>query len=199
MAWHQSLKKWSQSSYGIIHALAIAGDIQMGNLSSIGSNVAKSMTWLSSHIGFPSVIQDKGYRPNSIKLDNRSAEEVIVWLRRSVAEMLIVDLASLCDELLQDIMTTKGIPFSGTRYFIQRVTLISVWPNEEWAKTAMLELNALRNCIIHSDSRWNEQNAKEIEGIHGVKPLVGEAIEIGFREVINFKRAVRVFLGAASR
>jgi hypothetical protein len=199
MSWEDTLGKWSRTTYGILHSLAIVSDLEMGNLRTLEKNVERSLGWVPSSLGFVSAVDPKPFTKGSIRLDGRQAKDVLGTLLTGVAEMLFVDLVALCDELLGEILVAKGTDVSGAPFFIQKVNLVAVPPREQWSRQAMVEMNAVRNCIIHNNSRWNDRNAENIEKIRGVKPAVGTAIQVGFVDVFNYKRATRTFLGTAAR
>ncbi len=198
MQWHEALKKWSQTSYGIIHTLALAENLQMGNLGTLEDNIKKSFSWISSDLGFDSIVDDRNYNEGSIKLDGRHAQQVVQWLQKSVAEMLLTHLVALCDELLMEILDAKGVSVENANFFYDKLGLVTVRRDQEWAKNAMFEMNAIRNCIIHSASKWNERSASQLERKLGIKPVVGSPITVSFKDIFNYKKAVRVFLGEAS-
>ena len=60
-------------------------------------------------------------------------------------------------------------------------------PAQNWAKTAMYEMNAIRNCIIHSDSTWNQKNAEAIERLHGTRPTEGSRIVVNYKVLLQLQ------------
>lgn len=199
MSWHDTWKRWNQTTYGIIHSICITTDLKMGNLHTIGDNIERAMGWFPSNLGFASSVADKHYKEDSIRLDGRQANDVIAWLQRATAETLFVDLVALTDELLTEIMEYKGLLPATARYFIEKVDAAVVRPRQGWAKTAMYEMNAIRNCIIHSNSTWNQKNAEAIERLHGTKPPEGSSIDVNFKVLFDYKRAAKVFMGEVLR
>ncbi len=64
----------------------------------------------------------------------------------------------------------------------------------EWAYHGCLELIAIRNCMVHNESKWNERSINIVKPFIPIPPKDGEKISIGIPMVFRYRKAVRTLV-----
>ncbi|QKH38526.1 hypothetical protein FOC84_27770 [Achromobacter pestifer] len=196
--WIKALTRWSQTAYGLVHSVTISSKIDLGNINRIGSSITDAFGWLPRQDQFDSNVEHRPYKEDDFRLNDGDVSAVVLNLKANLLSLLLVDLAALTDELLSSIMQAKGKNPETYPYLRNKTRNVTCAPEQEWARRGVLELNVIRNCIVHNDGKWSDRGLKDIAPL--VKNLVaknGDRVEVNFEDVFRYKRAVRTLLNQA--
>lgn len=199
--WINTLRQWTQTMYGLIHSVKLSSDINMGNINRINESINESLQWCTDAKQFSSNVEERNLNDQRIRMDDNDVEGISENLKKRLLELLIVDLASLTDELLCEILSIHGKLPEDYRYLRDKVKLVSCSNDTKWAQKGVLELNALRNCIVHNEARWNDGAFNEINDLcnSGVLAQIGDPVALSYEDIFRYKRAVRTLLNQASQ
>lgn len=196
--WRQTLARWSQTVYGLVHAVTISSRLDLGNINRIGASVTDSFSWLPRQDQFDSNVEHRPYKEDNFRLEDGDVKNVVSNLRANLLSLLIVDLAALTDELLSTIMAAKGKKIEDFPFFSSKARAVTCAPEQEWARRGVLELNVIRNCFVHNDGKWNSRGLRDIGTIvQNLTAKEGDPVTINYEDVFRYKRAVRTLLNQA--
>ena len=206
MGWEADWKKWTQATYGIIHAVEMASRLQFGNFTKLEESVRAGLSWVASNLGFRSEAAEHPLRTGSINIAAGQVPSVLAGLRARAIELLLLGTVSVAEELLLDLLVARSIAktrpgklTSGLRAIEKRLGDNGTLTKHRWAISAMHEMRVVRNCVIHARSTWTKAAGEEIKKIHGAAPAIGTPISVGLDDVFRYRRATRTVLNAAAR
>lgn len=195
--WQQSLVRWSQTAYGLVHAVKIASTLDLGNTNRIGSSITESFGWLPRKDQFDSNVEHRPYKNDDFRLDD-DVKKVVSNLKINLLSLLLVDLAALTDELLSSILVAKDKKPESLPYLTHKTKAVVCAPEQEWARRGVLELNVIRNCYVHNEGKWSTRGLKDIAPlVTNLTPKAGDSVEINYEDIFRYKRAVRTLLNQA--
>jgi hypothetical protein len=199
--WKQALVRWSQTAYGLIHSINIGSKIDLGNINRIGKSITESFNWLPREDQFSSKVGHRPYKEDDFRLDDEDVHDIITYLKENLLFLLLVNLATLTDELLSSIMVKYGVNVEKYPYLRKKAEAVVCGPKQEWARFGVLELNIIRNCLVHNEGKWSDRALKDITSIVEGKPIatVGNPVTINYEDVFRYKRAVRTLLNQAEK
>ncbi len=196
--WQHALARWSQTAYGLVHSVTMSSRLDLGNIHRIGSSITESFGWFARKDQFDSNVEHRAYKEDDFRLDDGDVEKVVSNLKANLLSLLLVGLAALTDELLASIMVAKGERPDRLPYLSNKAKAVRCDSALEWARRGVLELNVIRNCMVHNEGRWSSRALEDI------KPIVtnltardGDRVEVNYEDVFRYKRAVRALLNQA--
>lgn len=186
---------WSQTVYGVGHALHVAKSINFGNLNTIVESMTAAERWNPSNLGFESSLPVKEFTPGSIKLDGGSHHEVFAHVSENIVRVLFVNLAVLADEVIGYLigLTGENVP----QYLFNKIEWVKprITPGLEWAINGMFEMVAIRNALVHNNGRWNSTTIGQLRAT-GVTDVQSEVqISLSFGDLFRYRRALRTVVG----
>lgn len=186
--------------YGLIHAVKLSSAMGLGNIHRLDESIDASLQWVVGPKQFSSHVEDRMLDGRRIRMDDGDVDEISDSLKKNLLQFLLIDLASLADELLAEILTMANKCREDYRYLRNKVNAVVCKSREEWAQKGVLELNILRNCIVHSNARWNDEALAEIRSICGsVSATSGDPLTLNYGDIFRYKRAVRTLLNQAEQ
>ena len=191
----EEMLKWSQTVYGVAHALHIAKSINFGNLNTVLESLRSAETWNSSTLGFESGLPVKEFAEGSIRLDGNSHDEVFARVSENIVRILFINLAVIADESLGYLIEQLGAP--DVNYLINKVEWAKARIDQRahWAANGMLEMVAIRNALVHNDARWNN-NSVAILKKAGIQEVDSDIeLSLSFGDLFRYRRALRTLIG----
>lgn len=196
--WQRALNRWSQTAYGLVHSVTISSRLDLGNINRIGDSISESFGWFPRQDQFESNVEHRPSKENDFRLNDGDIKAVVSNLKTNLLSFLLIDLATLTDELLSSIMTVKGAKPEKYRYLRDKTKAVRCAPEQKWAQQGVLELNVLRNCFVHNDGKWSSRGLKDIGAVvENLTAKEGDPITVNYEDVFRYKRAVRTLLNQA--
>lgn len=186
---------WSQTVYGVGHALHVANSIKFGNLDTIVDSMQAAENWNSSLLGFASILPAKEFTPGSIKLDGVSHEEIFGRVSESIVRVLFVNLVVLTDEVMGYLIGLTGANVPEPVFSKVEWAKAHINHGFEWATSGLLEMVAIRNALVHNGGRWNGPSIEQLKlaGVAVVDSTVD--ISLSFGDLFRYRRALRTVVG----
>lgn len=181
--WQQALARWSQTAYGLVHSVTISSRLDLGNINRIGASIVDSFSWLPRKDQFDSSVEHRPYKEDHFRLEDGDVKNVVSNLKANLLSLLLVDLAALTDELLSSIMAAKGMKIEDRPFLSNKARAVTCAPEQEWARRGVLELNVVRNCLVHNDGKWSSRGLKDIEAIvQSLTAKEGDPVTINYED-----------------
>ncbi len=188
------MKAWSQTVYGVAHALHIARSINFGNLATVEESLSQAEQWCKSNLGFESNLPALSFKKNSINLQNSDHDEIFANLSSNVTKVLFIGLATLIDESLTHLISKHSSPPNTLTPKIQWIES-RIPAKYSWASNGLFELCALRNALVHNAGRHN-QSSIDILSLAGITTATNNhLITISFGDLFRYRRAFRTICG----
>jgi hypothetical protein len=196
--WHSALLQWSQTAYGLIHAVDLAERLDFGNTEMIGNSIHEAFNWLPRSDQFQSNVDHHQSSPNDFQMNSVDAIACLEGLKRNLLGLLIVDLATIADGILADILESRSLHCCDYPYLREKTKAVRCDPTQRWSQKGVLELNVIRNCFVHNQGKWSEKGLRDIADIVGsLTAKEGDMITTNFEDVFRYKRAVRTLINQA--
>ena len=187
--------------YGLIHSVKLSSAIDMGNINRVDQSISESLSWFTGSQQFNSNIEQRNFKSGRVNLDDGDIEQVAAKLKINLLKVLLIDLAALCDALLSEILAKhkRDEEISSVYpYLRNKVEAVACTDETKWAQKGVLELNILRNCIIHNDARWNDKSLTELGKLcENITASTGDDVTLTYEDLLRYKRAVRTLLNQA--
>jgi hypothetical protein len=199
--WTDTLREWTQTMYGLIHSVKLSSAVDMGNINRVDQSISESLSWFSGSQQFNSNIEQRNFKSDRVNLNDGDIEQVTAKLKINLLKVLLIDLAALCDALLAEILAkhkNEEEISSVYPYLRNKVEAVACTDEAKWAQKGVLELNILRNCIIHNDTKWNDKGLMELRNIcSNITASPGDSVTLTYEDLLRYKRAVRTLLNQA--
>lgn len=155
-------------------------------------------TQLSAHPLAPPSLQTHPTRSVARgKLFNADYRRARQRFNARLARALLVDLYTVFDSEVQSRAHAAGLknPESGLEANVSGLKM--EWQPYPWAYARVIELAAVRNCIVHNNQKWQEGQINRLAAIKGFPykiPSIGQAIEVELSHLFVYKSSVRQML-----
>ena len=188
-------KRWSQTAYGLLHAVERLKASDFKDASSAQQSISKLVQRFPSQTGFLSAVPQKSLKKDSIKVSLSDGKQSADEIANSLLCMLIADLVVLFDDIAGTQLADKGIACD-TMPGGKADLLKSRFPDSrKWAARGVIELVSIRNAIVHNDSTWNDKALNLLSLADVIKlPQPGTPLRVGIDDLFRYRRAVRTAL-----
>ncbi|MFO0901080.1 MAG: hypothetical protein U0836_26945 [Pirellulales bacterium] len=209
MGWKADWKKWSQTTYGLVHAVCVCD--RSGALSDgeIEQSFHDAGTWTTPSLGFVSAAIRKPMRSSSIQIEECQTVELVGQLKADTIDALLICTVAITESLLSDLIVLRKVKrtapnnFSGILSALQKKLKqdhAGRYAKCAWAFQAAHEMRVLRNCIVHAGGKWTQEGVDELSKyVPGRPPSVGSKIVLGIDDIMSYRRCSRTLLNAADQ
>jgi hypothetical protein len=189
------MHNWSQTVYGIAHALNIANSVNLGNLTTLLDSLTTAEAWNKSNLGFTSSLPVRRFKKGSINLDGKDHKEVFRILSENIVRALFVNLSVLIDECLSHLINRLGITPPNALTSKVEWAKSRTETKYEWAANGLLELCAIRNAIVHNGGKLNESAISILERAGVRDAQLNHEVSLSFGDLFRYRRAFRTIVG----
>lgn len=188
-------KRWSQTAYGLLHAVEKLKASNFKDVSSAQQSISKLLERFPSQTGFLSAVPQKFLKKDSIKVSLSDGKKSVDEIVNSLLCMLIADLVVHFDEIAGTQLAGKGIACDAMPGGKANLLKKRLPDQRKWAARGVIELICIRNAIVHSNSIWNEKAVNDLALAEVAKlPEIGTRLRLGIDDFFRYRRAVRTAL-----
>lgn len=192
----ERINRWTHCLYALIQSLHIAKAIKFGNLNEIDTTLSDARAWLPHDASFATSIHLPPGKRKKVVL-RRDPNAHFTDIVEYTTSVLVQDLVVIFDSLMLDIIEDRNkTPANYPQSKIDQLKA-SVDPQYLWATNGCYELVAVRNCIVHSNGKWNQKSIDIVRNILLPIPSLGDTVSIGFPVLFLYRKAIRTFLNQA--
>jgi len=187
--------RWSQTVYGVAHALHVARSINFGNLNTIIESLRAAEAWNPSVLGFESNVPAKSFVDGSVKLDGDDHQQVFARLAENIVDVLFVSLAVQADVVIGYLIEKTGQKAPDFLFSKIEWTKSRISEKQKWAINGLFEVVALRNALVHGAGSWSETTVQQLRkaGIEDVD--TSARVSLSFGDLFRYRRALRTVVG----
>ena len=191
----QEMRRWSQTLYGLVHALHVARSVKLGNLGTLIESLSDAEDWEASDPGFESCVPTLRFKEDSIRLDGRDHEEIFASLSTNLLRALFINLAVLADEWVGECI--RGLGTEPPNFLTGKAEWVKkrIASPQTWAACGLLEMCAIRNALVHNNGVLNQSciDILRLAGTESARP--GHEIRISVGDLFRYRRALRTVVG----
>lgn len=208
MSWDSDWKKWTQVTYGIIHAVDVSQTLGGGNAARFEEAVASAQSWSTSQLGFDSSAERLSVKKDSIGIRETQVPEVLARVKSATIEILLIETVAVTEVLLSDLLMQRSIvatPPTNLSGALRTLTTTlkkqKKLDKHKWAIESLHELRILRNVLVHAAGRWTQRAVDDFGAVLKNKqaPSAGAKVTVTVDDLFAYRRAARTVLNAASR
>lgn len=102
--WTEDWKQWTWTTYSLVHAVAIAEKLQLGNTCTLEQSFRDAERWTSPQLGFSSAADRRRLDAGSIEVAQSQLPEILKTLKVGTLAALLVGTTSVAEVILGDIL-----------------------------------------------------------------------------------------------
>jgi hypothetical protein len=202
--WTDDWKQWTWATYSLVHAVAIAEKLSLGNAHAIEQSFRDAEGWTSSQLGFSPVAEKRKLDSGSIEVSQDQVPEILDTLRIGTLTALLTGTASVVEVLLGDILEEGAGKRPGDFFRLlkaaERITpRLGRVGSLRWAMVSLHELRVLRNCVVHARAQWSDKAIDDLRRFTRVAATPGTTVIIGIDDILRYRRASRAVLNAVAQ
>jgi hypothetical protein len=202
--WTEDWKQWTWTTYSLVHAVAIAEKLQLGNTTTLEQSFRDAERWTLPQLGFSSAADQRPLDPGSIEVAPSQLPEILETLKVGTLTALLVGTTSVVEVILGDILEKGGGSrpngLSKLLEAAEKATpQLASAGQLRWAMIAMHELRVLRNCVVHAGAQWSASAIDDLHRFTNVTAPPGTPVVIGIDDILRYRRASRSVLNAVAQ
>ena len=192
----EQLKNFSQSLYGAIVALEAlnSNTHNLVDTSALYNSISRALAE-NSNLGFNSGISRRNLRRDSIRLNGENETQVFELTSQCLINIYFIHLVTIFEATICEKFSLK------TGELKKSINALQVDSKYEWAKKAVHQMRCIRNILIHSNGKWNQNTLQEMQ-MYVSSPITitaGSKVSLCFEDLFRYRRAVRTFVNNATK